>query len=55
MEFRPRKIIDPKTGQERVVSVEEQMEMLKKGVLFDARLVEAPEEKKPSADADIPR
>ncbi len=33
--FRPRKIKDPISGEERIVSPEEQMEMLEKGIVFD--------------------
>lgn len=33
--FQPRKIKDPVTGKERIVSPEEQLEMLEKGILFD--------------------
>ncbi len=34
--FKPRKIIDPLTGKERIVSPEEQEALLLRGVLFDA-------------------
>lgn len=29
------RVIDPKTGEERIVSVEEQLAMLEAGILFD--------------------
>lgn len=32
--FKPRKIIDPFTGKERIVSPEEQEMMLMKGIIF---------------------
>lgn len=34
--FKPRKIIDPRTKKERIISPQEQEEMLAKGVIFDA-------------------
>ena len=33
--FKPRKIVDPRTGKIRIISPEEQAEMLDKGILFD--------------------
>ena len=36
--FTPRKIIDPQTGKERIVSIEEQKLLLEKGVIFDVPL-----------------
>lgn len=32
--FPPRKIINPKTGQERIISSEEQEQMLESGIFF---------------------
>jgi len=46
--FTPKKIIDPITGKERIVSSEEQELMLEKGILFDIPFTEVtPEEKSP--------
>lgn len=39
MGMKPRKVIDPRTGKERVVSVEEQITLLEKGILFDAQII----------------
>ena len=33
--FRPKKIVDPRTGRERIVSPEEQSLLLEKGILLD--------------------
>ena len=43
--FKPRKIVDPRTGKERIISVQEQEELLKKGILFDIPSSEVPEKK----------
>jgi len=44
MNLKPRKIIDPRTGKERVVGVEEQLTKLEKGVLFDAKIISKEED-----------
>ena len=33
--FEPKKIVDPRTGKERIMSPEEQMVLLQKGILID--------------------
>ncbi len=43
--FKPKKIIDPYTGKSRIVTSEEQIEMMEKGILFDVPSEEAKNEK----------
>lgn len=49
--FKPRKIIDPFTGEERIVSPEEQEMMLMKGVLFNIPSVDAGDNQTPDKPA----
>lgn len=45
--FKPQKIRDPRTGEERIVSPEEQELMLMKGAFFIFPIVENKSENKP--------
>lgn len=44
--FKPQRIIDPRTGEERIVSPEEQELMLMKGAFFNFPLVKNNDEEK---------
>jgi hypothetical protein len=50
--FKARKIIDPRTGKERVISPEEQEVLLEKGIILDFSL--PPNESADSATPDKP-